>query len=111
MRMLRLTLAVMAAAAMIAPLAAQNPEADLQRAIQREEANGDLRAAIAEYQRIVAVSAASNPRVAARALLRQGDAHRSLGETARARSADERILREFPAEPAAMSLRPVLNAA
>jgi Tol biopolymer transport system component len=75
------------------PVLAQEVERELQRAIQKEVATGNLKAAIADYQMILG-RAGTNKAVAAQALIRMGDAHRKLGQ-AEARRIYERVVREF----------------
>jgi Tol biopolymer transport system component len=75
----------------------------LQRAVQREMADGDSRRAIAEYRRI-ADRAGSNKAVASQALLRMADAHRKLGD-AEAQTIYNRILRDYPDQEAAATAR------
>jgi Tol biopolymer transport system component len=76
-----------------APVFAQDPEVELQRAIQKETINGDLKTAIEDYRGIAAK--AGVPRaVAAKALIRMADAYRRLGD-AEARKVYERIVKEF----------------
>jgi Tol biopolymer transport system component len=65
----------------------------LQRAIQREAATGDHKAAIVEYRRI-ADRAGANRALAAQALLRLADAHRDLGDS-EAASVYQRIVSGF----------------
>jgi Tol biopolymer transport system component len=86
------TLALLAALC-LAPLAAQDVQVELQRAIQKEVATGDLKAAIADYQAIVRRAGASKA-VAAQALVRMADAHRKLGQ-AEATRIYERVLRDY----------------
>lgn len=95
-------LAILAAVASI-PVRAQSLEAQLQKAIQLETVTGDLRAAIAEYQRI-AENAGQNRRVAAQALMRMAECHRKLGN-AEATKILERVVREFGDQPDAAEAR------
>ncbi len=79
MRFLRRALVLVAPLALVATLAAQNLEVELQRAIQRETATGDSKAAIAEYRRI-ADRAGSNKAVGAQALLHLAEAYERQGD-------------------------------
>lgn len=98
------------------PIAAQDLDVDLQRAIQQETVSGDLKAAIEAY-RSIAQRAGGNRAIAARALVRLADAHRKLGD-AEARRVYERIVKDYAdqKEPAAAAraalaaLRPVAPA-
>src|SRR5690348_8769313 len=60
-------------------LSAQTLEVQLQRAVQKETATGDLKAAIEAYKKI-ASSAGSNHAIAAQALLHEAEAHQKLGD-------------------------------
>ncbi len=74
-------------------LEAQNADVLLQRAIQKETVDGDLKGAIALYQRAVK-QAGSNRASAAKALLRLAECYEKQGD-AEARKTYERITREF----------------
>ena len=89
------------AALLLAPLVAQDVQVELQRAVQKEVATGDLKGAIADYQAIVR-RAGDNKAVAAQALIRMADAHRKLGD-AEAKRIYERVLREFPDQKEAVA--------
>ena len=93
MTFLRIAFALAAPFALAATLAAQSLEIQLQRAVQREAATGDHKAAIAEYRRI-ADRAGANRSVTAQALLRLADAHRNLGDS-EAGKVYERIVSGF----------------
>lgn len=83
---------------------------DLQAAIQKESVQGDLKAAIAMYEKLAArASASSNRDIATRALLRLGQCQEKLGNT-EARKAYERIVREFGDQPGAAEARTRLAA-
>ena len=86
-------LALAAPFALVATLDAQSLEVQLQRAVQREAATGDHKAAIAEYRRIADRAGASRA-IAAQALLRLADAHRDLGD-AEAGKVYQRIVSGF----------------
>jgi len=74
------------------------PEAErlLQKAIQKETVDGDLKGAIELYKKIVALPG-GNRAVAAKALLRMGQCHEKLGgtEAQEARKAYQRLVRDF----------------
>jgi Tol biopolymer transport system component len=73
----------------------------LERAISLEVMDGNLKAAMEIYRQL---SVSADRAVAARALLRLGDAYRKQGDP-QARDAYERVLREFGDEPAAADAR------
>jgi len=75
-------------------MAAQSPEADLQRAVQKELASGDLDASITEYLAIAARAESTSRAVAARALLRAADAYARRGDR-QARAIYERLVASF----------------
>lgn len=109
---LKLTLLLTAAVAIFA--SAQPPadklSVELQAAIQKETVQGDLKAAIGMYEKVVArASASSNRDIAVRALLRLGQCQEKLG-AAGARRAYERIVREFADVPGAAEARTRLAA-
>jgi Tol biopolymer transport system component len=72
------------------------PEAErlLQKAIQKETVDGDLKGAIELYQKL---AQSTNRAVAAKALLRMGQCHEKLGdaEAGEARKAYQRVVRDF----------------
>ena len=108
--MKRWGLIVMVAVALLAPLAAQSLEAELQRAIQRETATGDVKNAIAEYQSILQ-RATRPPRdraVAAKALLRIAEAHEVRGQL-EARRWYEQLIKEYSDLPQAAIARAALE--
>lgn len=80
MRFLRILAFAVAPFVLATTLAAQSLEVQLQRAVQREIATGDSKAAIAEYRRIADRAARSDRVVAARALLRLAEAHQKMGD-------------------------------
>lgn len=86
---------VVVAALAAAVWASQRDEAEvqLQAAITKETAGGDLESAIGMYKKLVA-SHAANRAVAAKALVRMGQCYEKLG-MAESRKAYERVLREF----------------
>jgi Tol biopolymer transport system component len=69
-------------------------EVALQAAIKKEVVDGDLKAAIEQYNKILAQKATPRP-VAARALFQVGQCHEKLGN-AEARKAYEQLLRDYP---------------
>src|SRR5712672_174437 len=83
---------LMLTAAMLAT-AQETPEAMLGAALHQEEVQGDLKGAIAAYQRVVAAPGVSR-KTAAQALVRMGQCYEKLGD-AESRKAYERVLREF----------------
>lgn len=91
-------LPIVAALLAVLTLGAAGPPSEgellLQRAIQKEHVDGDLKAALKLYESVLQV--AKNDRaVAAEALLRMGQCHEKLGH-AEARAAYERLLRDYP---------------
>jgi len=85
---------------MSAPLTAQKPgpaQVALQAAIDKEMADGDLKGAIALYEKTVAV--ARNDRgTAAKALIRMAECYQKLGSS-ESRKLYERVLREYGDQP------------
>jgi Tol biopolymer transport system component len=102
MKRLPFAVGLIAAWLLIVPVEAQNLEAELQRAAQQEMVSGNLKAAIAAYQEIVAKSG-RNHGVAAQALLRMADAYRKLGD-AESRRVYERLIREYPDQKSAVEI-------
>ena len=92
MRFYRIGLTLMATLAVAATLTAQSLEVQLQRAVQREVATGDRKAAIAEYKRIIE-RAAGNRVIAAQARLRLAEAHREQGDAEAAKVYQEIVTR------------------
>jgi Tol biopolymer transport system component len=66
---------------------------ELQKAIQKESVDGDLRAAISTYRRLA--TRTTEPDIAAQALLRLAECHEKQG-SADARKAYEELLRRYP---------------
>jgi Tol biopolymer transport system component len=93
-RLLLVAAAVLAAQ----PLGAAGPPSEgellLQRAIQKERVDGDLKAALKLYESVLETAKNDRP-VAAEALLRMGQCHEKLGH-AQARAAYERLVRDYP---------------
>ena len=79
----------------LASVSAQSPEAELQRAVQRELAAGDLNASIKEYLAIVARAEPTNRPVAAQAQLRAAEAQ-AKQDGADARALYQQIVERFP---------------
>jgi Tol biopolymer transport system component len=94
MKRLRLVVAMVVVSCGVVVVAQQKLDVELQLAIQREMASGDLKAAIVEYQRIAERAERSDRAVASRALLRLAEAHAKLGQ-AEARAIYERLARDF----------------
>ena len=88
-----LVLTVLVAAPLAAGQTADRVEVLLKAAMHKELVDGDLQAAIEQYQDIVA-RAGGNRVVAAKALLQMGHAYEKLG-SAEASAAYERVLREY----------------
>ena len=84
---------LIAAVTLSAQSPAQSLEVQLQRAEQKETASGDLKAAIASYQKIAA-SAGSNHAIAAQALLREAEAYQKLGD-AQAQKVYQQIVSQY----------------
>ncbi|MFZ5928041.1 MAG: hypothetical protein ACOYX1_11395 [Acidobacteriota bacterium] len=93
----RNTLAIAAMAVLLAaPLAAQKPapaQAALKAAIDKELIDGDLKGAIALYEKTVA-EAKTDRATAAKALIRMAECHHKLGD-AEARKIYERVARDY----------------
>ena len=91
-------LLVVAALLAVLSLGAAGPPSEgellLQRAIQKERVDGDLKAALKLYQTVLDTAKDDRP-VAAEALLRMGQCHEKLGH-AEARAAYERLVRDYP---------------
>lgn len=86
------------------PLAAQQLDADLQKAIQTETVTGDLKAVIEQYRRIAEAAGSGSRAIAAQALARMAECHRKLGD-AEATKIYERIVRDFSDRPEAAEAR------
>ena len=71
--------------------------AQLQAAINKETVEGDLKGAIAQYQKLADRFKTSDPATAAKALLRMGECYDKLGD-AEASKAYERVVRDFPSQ-------------
>ena len=82
-----------------APQTADKAEVAYKAALEKEVADGDLKSAIAQYERL---ARGSNRAVAAKALVRMGQCYEKLG-SAEARKAYERAIREFAEQKDAAS--------
>ena len=82
--------------------AQKTPESMLGAALHQEEVQGDLKGAIAAYQKVVAVPGVSR-KTAADALVRMGQCYEKLGD-AESRKAYERVLREYSDQKEAATL-------
>src|SRR5712691_2132864 len=91
----------MLAAALLAT-AQKTPESMLGAALHQEEVQGDLKGAIAAYQKVVAIRGVSR-KTAAEALVRMGQCYEKLGD-AKSRKAYERVLREFADQKEAVAM-------
>jgi Tol biopolymer transport system component len=92
--MYKLMIAItLGAALLLAGQAGNDPEKQLQAAINREVVEGNLQAAIEQYKRIVADNGSSRA-VVARALLHLGGCYENLGRD-EARKAYERLVRDY----------------
>jgi len=99
----RLTISILCLAASMwlhaAPQTADKAEVAYKAALEKEVADGDLKSAIAQYERL---ARGSNRAVAAKALVRMGQCYEKLG-SAEARKAYERAIREFAEQKDAAS--------
>jgi tetratricopeptide (TPR) repeat protein len=84
--------------------AATEQQADvlLQAALAKQTIQGDLRGAIALYEKAV-TEAGANRVLAARALVHMAECYQKLGDT-QARTIYERVVREYPEQTAAVTL-------
>src|SRR6266576_926810 len=73
--------------------AQKTPESMLGAALHEEEVQGDLKGAIAAYQKVVATPGVSR-KTAAEALVRMGQCYEKLGDT-ESRKAYERVVKEY----------------
>jgi Tol biopolymer transport system component len=97
------SLAVILTLAGTAPASAQGGSDLFQQALRKEQVDGDLKAAIALYQRIIKEQAADRA-LSARALVQLGQAYEKMGN-ADARNSYQRVIREYAdqAEPTAVA--------
>ena len=87
----------------VVPLHAQTrPAVELQAAMTKEQVDGDLKTAIAAYQKIAADKSAPRD-VRAKALLHLAGCYEKLGQ--QAQSVYQQIVRDFADQPAAMQAR------
>src|SRR6266849_4441415 len=82
--------------------AQKTPESMLGAALHQEEVQGDLKGAIAAYQKVVSAPGVSR-KTAAEALVRMGQCYEKLGD-AESRKAYERVVREFADQKEAVAL-------
>src|SRR5260370_3391704 len=82
--------------------AQKTPESMLGAAMHQEEVQGDLKGAIATYQKVVATPGVSR-KTAADALIRMGQCYEKLGD-AESRKAYERVVREYADQKEAAAL-------
>lgn len=97
-----LTICILSVAALwlhAAPQTTDKAEVAYKVALEKEVADGDLKSAIAQYERL---ARGSNRAVAAKALVRMGQCYEKLGST-EARKAYERAIREFAEQKDAAS--------
>ena len=87
--------------ALAAGAPAQSPEVLLRAAMDKETVDGDLKAAIEQYKKVLA-RAGTNRAVAAQALVRLGICYERQGN-AEARKTYDRVLREFADQTAAVT--------
>ena len=92
-RVLVLTAGVVLLAGLAASQKNNTPEAMLRAAMDKETVDGDLKAAIEQYKKVIAQKGAGHE-VVAKALVRLGEAYEKQG-SAEARPAYERVVREF----------------
>jgi Tol biopolymer transport system component len=109
--MTRIALVILALTLAVGTLAAQDLERLFKAAVNTEQVDGNLTAAIEQYKK---VAAASNRALAAQALLRMAEAYQKLGR-AEAMTTYQRIIRDFPDQVeasriASARLGPVQNA-
>ncbi|HUE25110.1 MAG TPA: hypothetical protein VMQ86_25725, partial [Bryobacteraceae bacterium] len=92
----------------VVPLHAQTrPAVELQAAMTKEQVDGDLKTAIAAYQKIAADKSAPRD-VRAKALLHLAGCYEKLGQ--QAQSVYQQIVRDFAEQPAATQARARLAA-
>ena len=102
-------LAVLLAVAGAPPVLAQSGTDLFQQALRREQVDGDLKGAIALYQRILKEHATDRA-LSAKALVQIGQAYEKMGN-ADARSSYQRVIREYADQPEQVALaRTRLNA-
>src|SRR6266568_9109508 len=82
--------------------AQKTPESMLGAALHREEVQGDLKGAIAAYQKVVAAPGVSR-KTAAEALVRMGQCYEKLGD-AESRKAYERVVLEYADQKEAVAM-------
>src|SRR6266700_286509 len=82
--------------------AQKTPESMLGAALHQEEVQGDLKGAIAAYQKVVAMPGVSR-KTAADALVRMGQCYEKLGDV-ESRKAYERVVRDYADQKEAVTL-------
>src|SRR5260221_14505159 len=92
---------LMLSAALLAA-AQKTPESMLGAALHQEEVQGDLKGAIAAYQKVVSTSGVSR-KTAAEALVHMGQCYEKLGDV-ESRKAYERVVREYAEQKEAAAL-------
>src|SRR5438270_10875528 len=97
-----LLVAILTLSAPLFASAQRTPESMLGAALHQEEVRGDLKGAIAGYQKVVAMPGVSR-KTAAEALVRMGQCYEKLGD-AESRKAYERVLREYADQKEAVTL-------
>lgn len=102
-KLIQITLAVAALAALtVVPTVTQSGQDLFQQALVKEQAAGDLNAAIVIYQRIVR-DFASDRALVAKALVQLGQCYEKLGST-EARKAYQRVVTEYADQPDQLTL-------
>src|SRR6266540_4329383 len=81
------------AGAMLHAQSARSAEVQLKAAQQKAEVEGDLKGAIEEYKKVIAMAGA-NRALAAQALVRMAECYQKLGD-AQARAIYDRVVREY----------------
>src|SRR5437667_11989286 len=74
--------------------AQKTPEAMLGAALHQEEVQGDLKGAIAAYQKVVMAALGVSRKTTAEALVRMGQCYEKLGDS-ESRKAYERVVRDY----------------
>lgn len=93
MKLTQFWLACLLTTSSLAAQGSSRSDVDLQKAIQKENVDGDLRGAIEIYRRLA--SRTAEPAIAAQALLHLAECHEKQG-SAESRKAYEELVRRFP---------------